>query len=361
MSIRTGSAAIAVALLLSAVVLAASAGLEAQPGTLAFTPERPTAGEHIKVSYRPAANLAGEGAFRLRARIRTPAHGSYDTGMGSREVARLDVGADGVARGTFRLPQEAVYAAFAVETPGASRTDSREGRFWELLVHDDHGRPLLEALEQRFNDYMGRDMSEVLETAQTMSRKHPDAPAAWTALRAAEGWAGTADNEDARAARHQARLVELDRTLWDNLGLSASDIGSMYQYARGLGGEEIAARWRERMVAEHPADFFAVQERLGELFREHGDDREAFLTMLEPFWEGAADQRARRSVGHLGFQLALQMGDPEAILRWVDRYIVTEPASATWAMKTVAGIDATRDEGIRRLRAAISEVARGGW
>jgi peroxiredoxin len=359
MFIRTGSAAIAVALLLGTGLVAAPSALDAQTGALAFTPERPRAGEAIEVSYRPAANLAGEGTLRLRARVRNPEHDSYNTGMGSVEVARLDVGADGVARGAFRLPDEAVYAAFAVETPDATRTDSREGRFWEILVHGDDGRPPLEALEQRFNDYMGRDMSEVLETARTMSRVHPDSPRAWAMLRAAESWGGAADDEEARAARHLARLVELDRTLRAAPDLSATDVGYMYWYARGPGSEEIGGRWRERLLADHPAHFFAVQERIGALRRDHGDDVTAFLAALEPLWQNAADRQVRQRVVSSGLQFARQTGDPDAILRWVDRSVDTDPASATWAATTLSNIDATRDEGIRRLRAAIPELARG--
>jgi peroxiredoxin len=355
MSIRAGVAAITLAVL-GAVVLTTPAALAAQAGVLAFTPDRPSAGEHVEVSYRPAAKFNGEAALRLRARLRTSADENYNDGMGSINVARLDVGPDGVARGAFRLPGDVVYAAFAVENPEASRTDSREGRFWELLVHDAQGRPLLEALEQRFNDHMGRDMSEVLETARMMSRVYPDAPQSWSALQAAEGWVGATDHEEARMARHRARLVALDRSLREAPDLSAADIGSLYFYARVSGAEEIASHWRARLLAEHSESFMAVQVRLGELYGDHGDDAATFLAGLEPVWESAAAGRARRPVATLGFRFARQLGDPAEILRWGDRFVATEPTHTGWALATIAGIDSTRQEGIRRLRSAIHEV-----
>ncbi|NGP52666.1 TlpA disulfide reductase family protein [Thioalkalivibrio sp. XN8] len=356
MPIRTDSTAIVLALLIVGV-LAGSPALAAQAGVLVFDPDQPRAGEHVEVSYRPAAKLAGEDTLHLRARLRTVRDGAYNTGMGSIEVVRLEAGADGVARGAFRLPRDAVYAAFAIENPGASRTDSREGRFWELLLHDTDGRPLLEALEQRFNDHMGRDMSEVLATARAMIRVYPDAPLSWSALRAAEGWVGSTDNEETRTARHLARVVALDRTLRAAPNPSAADVGNLFFSARVVGAEEIASYWRARLLADHPTSFFAVQERLSELYRDHGGDPAKFLAGLEPVWESAADQRTRRPVVTLGFEFARQAGDPEAILRWVDRYVAMEPTHAAWALATVAGIEATRDEGMRRLRTTIEEIS----
>lgn len=347
-----------VALLLTGPALAAPASLQAQAGALSFIPEQPRAGERIEVSYRPTATLAGEASLHLRARLRTPEHGAYNTGMGSVEVARLERGADGVARGSFRLPADVVYAAFAVESPDASRTDSREGRFWELLVSSDDGRPLLDALEQRFNDHMGRDMSEVLETARTMTRVYPDVPHAWTLLNAAENWGGETDDEEARAAGHRERLVEFHRTLRDVADLSTSQVAYMYWYALVQRSEDIVAYWRARLLENHPGHFFAIQERINELNRIHADDPEAFLTELESLWEIAGDQSARQRILGPGLQFARRTGEAEAIVRWSDRYVMTDPAPNTWAATTLAGIEATRDEGIRRLRAIIPEVAR---
>lgn len=343
--------------LLIVSVLAGSPALASRAGTLVFDPDQPRAGERVEVSYLPAAKLTGEDTLHLRARLRTARDGAYNTGMVSIEVARLEVGADGVARGAFHLPGDAVYAAFAVENPQASRIDIHEGRFWELLVHDAEGRPLLAGLEQRFNDHMGRDLREVLATARAMTRAYPDAPLSWSALRAAEGWAGSTNDEEASNARHLARVVALDRTLRKAPNLSAADVGNLFFSARVLGAEEIASYWRRLLLAEHSTSFFAVQERLSELYRDHGENPEEFVAALEPVWESAADQRARRPVVTLGFQFARQAGGPEAILRWVDRYITTEPAHTAWALATVAGIDATRKEGIQRLRTAIEKVS----
>lgn len=357
---HVGLVALWFALLLSGPALVAPLALQAQTGALSFTPEQPRSGERIEVSYRPTATLAGEASLHLRARLRTPEHGSYNTGMGSVEVARLERGTDGVARGSFRLPADVVYAAFAVESPDGSRTDSREGRFWELLVSSDDGRPLLDALEQRFNDHMGRDMSQVLETARTMTRVYPEVPHAWTMLNAAENWGGETDDEEARAAGHRERLVEFHRTLRDVADLSSSQVAYMYWYARVQGSQDILGHWQARLLESHPGHFFAIQERINELNRIHADDPEAFLTELESLWEVTEDRNARERVLGPGLHFARQTGDPRAITLWTDRHVVTGSASNAWAATTLAGIEATRDEGIRRLRAVLPEVARAG-
>jgi len=266
------------------------------------------------------------------------------------EVAVLERGADGVARGSFTLPPEAVYAGFAVETPDALRTDTRQGRFWELLVHGEDERPLIEALEQRFNDQMGRDMGEVHETARAMVREYPNAPLTWTVLQAAEIWDGVADDQGARAARDLARLVELDHHLWKKPVLPASDVGYMHWYAQGSG--EIAERWRDRLLSGHPSHFLALQERIRELRRDHASDPQSFLAALEHLWEIAADHEARERVVNPGIQFARQAGDPDLLLRWADRLAETDLAAAVQAATTL-------DEGIRRLRSLIPEVARG--
>ena len=125
---------------------------EGTTSDLTFRPDKPRPGAAIEVLYRPSPELAGENRIHLRARLRTPDDESYNQGMGSRTVAILDRREDGAFTGSFQLPEDVVFAAFAVESPDGTRVDGRDGLFWELMVHDEAGRPSFEA-RNRFTSF----------------------------------------------------------------------------------------------------------------------------------------------------------------------------------------------------------------
>jgi hypothetical protein len=246
------------------------------------------------------------------ARLRTAEDDSYNDGLGSRTVAVLDRHSDGTFRGTFPLPSDVVYAALAIENPTATRTDTREGRFWELLVHDEDARPLLAALRQRFDDHMGRDELAVLETARDTARLYPDYPSVWSTLRAAEGWVLGDQDAETRLATHRERLLELDGKLAGERGLAPDHVGSMYWYARVLREEEIAEHWEARLLGEHPGHFFAIQERVNRMSQEYRDDPATALMELESLWHGALDGEARERLVGQGVATARRLEDTGA-------------------------------------------------
>ena len=325
-------------------------------GTLTFLPDYPKSGERVDVVYQPIKVFAGQSRLQLRARLRTAQDDGYNHGMGAATVALLEHQGDGTYRGSFVLPADAVYAAFAVEDAAGADVDSRAGRFWDLLVHDDDGRALFEALEQRFNDYMGRDQLEVLQSAQAMVRLYPDHPGAWGMLRAAEGWVLGEQGAEERLARHRGQLRELDRALAQQQDLDADLIGHMYWNARGLREQELTARWRQRLLDEHPGHFLAVQDRMMALHGEHREDPTVLLGELEALWQLANDSRGRKGVGRLGFATSRQIGDAEAIIKWAGRSVELSPSDRGHIARLLSQSDTTRKEGIRWLRAELSRI-----
>jgi peroxiredoxin len=338
---------------LSLGALLVSACRTAPGGELTFNPERPQPGQQVVAVYRPSDVLAGEPRLQLRARLRTPEDGSYNTGMGSLTVAALERGRDGTYSGELALPGEVVYAAFAVEDTAATRTDSREGRFRELLVHDSDGRPLFDALRQRFNDYMGRDELAVLETARSMVELYPERIEGWSSLRAAEGWVLGEEGAEERLSVHGEKVREFDSALTRKEAPTADEVGYLYWYARGVGEEEIMERWRQRLVAEFPGHWFAVQDRLMEL---QGEEPAVLLQELEGPWETVEDAPARARIASLGLSTARRAGDAVAMRRWADRVLAIDPSSRSNVARTLAGSEFTREEGIRMLQAEIAAL-----
>jgi hypothetical protein len=328
----------------------------ASGGALTLHPERVAAGARVEAVYRPAGMLADEPRLNLRARLRTPEDDSYNDGMGSRTIAVLDRQSDGTFRGTFRLPSDVVYAALAIENSAATRTDTREGRFWELLVHGNDGRPLLAALRQRFDDHMGRDELAVLETARDMVRLYHDHPSVWSTLRAAEGWVLGDQDAETRLAAHRERLIELDGKLAGDRSLSPDHVGYMYWYARVLREEEIAGRWRARLLDEHPGHFFAIQEQVNRVSREHRDDPATALTELESLWHVALDGEARERLVGQGVATARRLSDTGAVLRWAARWLELNPRAEARVANILASNEPTREEGIQRLREVIESA-----
>lgn len=349
---------LAVAALLAA---SAPAALVAQDGELTFTPERPRAGQQVDVAYEPTAELAGEPELRLRARLRTPGDRAYNRTMGSRTVATLAPDADGVFRGAFTLPDSVVYAAFAVEDTAATAADSRAGAFWELMAHGRDGRPLFEALEQRFDDHMGRDQREVLETARTTVRTHPDRLRGWDMLRAAESWLFAdrgAGPDEGRRDTLRRRVAHLDSTLagWDDLPVD--QVRFMARYAGEYADEEVAGRWEERwreLRQERPGHALALRDRLGELAPELREDPRELLGELDGLWEIAEDPRARRVLVGFGFRAARQLGEEEPLQRWADRYRDHGRSAprATVVLQALLSEEATRTEAIPSAREEI--------
>lgn len=331
-------------------------GAPLSAGSLHLVPEKPRAGGSVHVQYRPIPELADEERLILRARFRTPEDPGYNETMGSRQAAELVPGADGVFTGRFELPPGVVFAAFAVEDPSASEIDAHGGEFPELLVHDGQGRPLLEALDQRLNDYMGRDAREVLASARAMTEHYPDRPKSWRSLEFAEGLVPGDTPEKARAESHRQRLRTLDRQL-QSAEVDADTAGDMYWYARGLDAS-IQEAWLERLREIDPDHFFLVQNRVMAMFEDDSMSPEARLAELEMMWNGIEDRQARERMASTGSFAAREAEDGQAVERWARRaaeYSRGQPPD--YSAMAVAAHPTSREMGINWLQSLIDELA----
>lgn len=349
--------------LLATVALPLSAS--AQAGELTFAPERPSSGQEIEVAYTPPPRLAGEPALRLRARFRTPRDPPYNRTMTTRTAARLASDGEGAFRGDFTLPDSVVYAVFAVEDTSARIVDTREGSFWELMVHGSDGRPLFEALRQRFQDHMGRDLHATLEIARTAVRTHPDRLLGWDLLRATEVWVhgerGAERLEERRDAL-RSRVLRLDSTLAAWQDLPVDQVAGMRRYAEEYASEETADRWEQRwrrLREERPGHALAVRDSVFALRRQLREEPERLLEELERLWETAAGPAGRRALTQQGFRTARELGEEEPLVRWADRYREYGPGGErrVVALRALLSNEAAREEGIRSTKEELERLS----
>ena len=331
-------------------------GIAESQSRLTLLPPTPAPASQITVIYEPRPELAHETQLRLRARLRTPGDRSYNRGKGSETVALLLRGQDGRYMGNFAVPENVVFMTIAVENASASIVDHNEGVFWELLVHDTEGRPLYQAIVQRFEDHMGRNWLEVLQTAQTLVRLYPDSVEGWTMLRAAEGWVFSDSLQRARKPVHLAALNRFESILKGDTQAAASAAGHMYWYAAILEEEATAAAWRERLASSQPGHRFAIQERTLAIQREAAAGHPV-RDRLEALWH-TADPAARPRLASVGFNVAAGNGDRRSVLQWAERILQTEPHSEERVASALATIPSTRDDGITRLTAMTSANSR---
>ena len=210
--------------------------------------------------------FAGEDSLMLRAVYRTAADGStWHEDLPVLRAATLTGLGEGVYTATLRLPEDVVYALFAVEDDRGSRVDSRGRALWELLVYDDN-KPDRDALMQKTYDLQRRNWELALETAQQATELYPNHVAAWFALSSLQQLlSGKAGLPRELLSRHRARFAQLDRALAQNQALSGADFGGMYGYAVMLGDDVAAERWRERLLREAPEHDLALAVSLSEV------------------------------------------------------------------------------------------------
>lgn len=303
------------ALFVAGALLVSVPRLGADRSRLEFSPERPRAGATVQVRYAAGSLLGSEAKLVLRGRLRFANGGIQVT-----EVGRLTRGADGVFHGVVSLPDSAVYAVFAVEDSTASRVDSNSSRLWELLVHDEDGRPLFEALRERTNDLYVRNWELAHETARTAARLYPDR--AWTAytLFRFESALAQGAARDSLVRRHRERLRELDPH-WALQPPSVDDAAFLAVYAMMLDESEVHDRWRSFLLRNAPNHRTSLQLRLFDLQRSA-----AGRSLLEDLERLGAEVGFRhRELVVAGLFEALRARDTDTALRWADRYLAIAP------------------------------------
>lgn len=349
------------ALAASLVLLVAAAALflrapelRADGSELRLLPAQPRAGATVTVEYRAAAKLGGEERLVLRARYRTADEGRQNFQLPHVSVAELKRAGDRVYRGSFRLPDSVVYAAFAVEDARGAKVDAN-GEAWELLVHAADGRPAADALAQRRSDASERNERLAAEATRELARLYPESP--WSLLQLfwlERGEANRAGADSLRRA-HLPRMRALHGRLAGAHAPSAEQMVALLRYAGALGDTAIERGWRERLFREHPASAGAVQERVFALVDAHRGAPPRLLAEFETLWRetGAASPQLAFSA----YQAALATADPAPTLRWAERLERSSPPARLLVVHTLTRLPGTREEGMRRLRAELRRLA----
>ncbi len=318
-------------------------------GELTFTPPTPRVGQAVQVAYRAPTTLAGRTRLVLRARYRTPRDEAYQRTTQT-VAAELESARDGLFRASLRLPDSVVYAAFAVEDADGRIVDSHARRLWDLLVHDRDGRPTFDALKQRENDLMGRNWEQGYETARQVAALYPDRVASWSGLLFYEKFVLGESHLDSTLAAHQARLKAFHHRLAPRASLTADDLGWMLWYARSVGDSTLERYWRDRLEREAPASPLAVQERAIAIGNRAWNDKDSVraLADLDRLWDEVGP--AHGNLVNVGWSMAQRVGEPAALLRWADHYLVMNPRDSSWIATVFTRYPALREEGMERLR-----------
>jgi hypothetical protein len=281
---------------------------------LRFEPNAPMPGQEVSVSIRTVGPTAER--LVLRGRLRTPRHDNYNRWMTQTAVTELHQMEDGTYLGKFVLPDDVVFGAFAIETPTGDWADDNGGRPWELVVHDSSGRPLFDALVQRLNDYMGRDVREVIASARLATKLYPDVPLAWALLGTAQGWNAAAATPEDRE-EWQRTVVAVVTRVSQRTDLSPADMADLVWLTWGTA---TAAEWRERLDRDHPNHPWLIVQRMREGQRDHRGDSEALLAVYEETWNSLVslgepanvrEEEHRLSLASMALRLALDAGRPE--------------------------------------------------
>jgi thiol-disulfide isomerase/thioredoxin len=350
-------AAAAVVLAVAAALLLPRGQVEAGSSELTFGPARPVAGETVSVEYRPSTALAGRPSLRLRARIRDTATFRESLAVPVRTVAVLRRAAGGVYRGRVRLPATVAYAVFGVESPDG-RTVDDHGQAWELMAHDQAGRPTRAALRQRFDDARERDLSLALRTLREGAVLYPNEPEFQGQALAFEAppEAGTARADSVRR-EYRARFDALQARL-TGFAVTERQAWMMGAFAGALGDTAGARGWRERVRREHPGGAWSRGMRLAEA---GGRGPAAYLRGAEEAWtaEGADPSVAAGHRAMLAFSVFINLLEQNApgadVLRWADRAVAGEPLAGASVAGALMQREDTRGQGIAL---ALREV---GW
>ena len=277
---------------------------------LRFSPESPSAGSEVTVSYSPSETLAGETELVLR--------GTYRTAAGEVSLLKIpNLAQSGNTFATrFTLPEAAVYAAFVVEDAAGQRLDANGGRLFDLLVHGADGTPLYHGLVGRADEFEARNLATSLEALERAMELHPDSLDGWGRLRSLERRALGSNNSDSLFVWHQENFAGIHERYRDRADLPLATAEAILDYARELGEEAARDHWDTR-VDETVGSFSWSQSVALPILRQWQADRnsEAALDAWERYWPEAA----RGQIHDFALQIAVGSKNREAADRWIER------------------------------------------
>lgn len=328
--------------------------------TLEIGPERPQLGQPLEMEFRAASALASEPRVVLSGRYRTAEGGPIlpDEPLGAPFRQDLERSGEGVFAGTAWLPPTAVYAAFVVESPDGSRLETDAGRPWEVLAHDEEGRPAFAALEQRFRVMEALNRLEAMrETAERMTALYPDEPEGWWFRLTLEKRLAGPEEAARIEAEHRSRLPWLERAVSRLEGPGGDRLEALAEYAKRLGEEEAAALWRRHLLDEYPRHPRAQRLRVESIVaasRRPSSDPGEHLRAFELEWDraGAMD----RFFLNVAFQTALATGDPDQVRKWAERYVHLQPESFPGVVEKVMSVPELRGWGMEWIRGRLARL-----
>jgi len=328
--------------------LARTGELEALRSELRITPAAPRMGEPIRIEYRATSRLEDEPRLVLRARFRTPHSTKEDRHAVLGMLERIG---DGVFAATVRLPDSAVYAVLAVEDTLARFVD-HHGEQWEALVHDEDGRPLFEALDQRSWDTMRRDMRLAAEIAEQMTRLYPERPEGWRhVLFEALSLAPEAAADSIRAEHRERYLPLVARGIERADSPDVALLATAVSYATEAGDTVAAARWKAMLYERYPLHVATLQRRVFDLYDEYRGRTGELLLAFERMYEEVG---GRSQLSFSAFTLAAQLGDADAVARWAPRLVEAVPSLTSMVANTLVRLPALRHLALPYLRAEIA-------
>lgn len=315
---RSVWAVAAAAVVALAFVLWDPTGLPASRSSLRLHPGTPTAGSSIEAKYVADGRLADRDSVMMRGRLYPrSAHSNAVGRPGPRTVAILRRTGERTFEGSFSLPDSVVYATFVVESPGGTVVDRRNRRGWELLVHDDEGGPVYEALAAKRRELMGRNWTRALETARLATRLHPGEPEAWWIRWFMERGIAGPEARDQLRGRFVTRLRSFEASVAALDDPSGDTLAVLMHYARSLDLEASASRWRKRLLDMAPFHPMAVQERAVEIGSRLWGQPDRLLAALDSVWTQAGP--VHETLAEVGYQAALAHGGAEDLRRWGER------------------------------------------
>lgn len=328
--------------------------LAADGSELRILPETPRAGDTIRVEYRASSRLGGHDALRLRARH--PRVGSVMDATDHVELAQLARSHGSTYTGSFVLPDGVLYAVLAVEDTAAVEVD-HNGERWEIVLHDDDGLPLHDALDMQIRDVRFRNRILAAEFADEMARLYPHSVRARLnrfslhaeLLDGPEADSLSAAMRDSLPALLAAQPQPLDARVLADIIFHAGHV-------RDTATERV---YRQRLIEAFPLAPAAQQQRVFALSRTWAGDTAAYWSALERLWQETHDVPRHGQTAFTGWQTAQQWRDHDALARWGRRMVEQEPGNASWIGQAFAGIPQLREEGVALLRRGLARLDEG--
>lgn len=333
------------------LALRGTAEADLRGGELSLSPAAPHPGDVLELAYRPSRELRGAARLVVRGVVTPPV--TYETPPPlPRRLAVLDRDED-VYRGTFALPEDAVYAQLVVESMDGSAVDDHDGRRWHVEVQAEN-RPSRDAL--RAHQLLADDWEEGFEATRRATELYPGDPRLQAARLSAELGFLTRAERDSAIAAHRSNFERIAGDLTSRESLGPEQFAGLVEYARVV-GDTAAARHcialLEALYPTHPETlWYRVPATPSPASREAVA---AYLASLEDLWREAGPHPA---IASRGFWAARELRDEPRIMLWARRAL----AAPMWRAEPgevaldLAEIPTVRDSAAGFLRAAIRRL-----